>query len=131
MNHLGQRYMRWPFLLFVACSSVQNFSKVVCNSAFVCGNSVRIAHRRLCLCMPKSILSNGHRRTDLIQECGVPVPEGVEATLRDAERFQQWLKPPFSNQAMIPWRAVLGREQQPQRVRSPGLQAGVQVLHEF
>ncbi len=36
LNHKGQRLQRWPFFLFVPCSTVQNSPKFICNSAFVC-----------------------------------------------------------------------------------------------
>ena len=47
VNHIGQRMFRWAFVLFIPCSSVQNFPKFVCNSAFVCCDRVRVPHRGL------------------------------------------------------------------------------------
>ena len=44
-------------------------------------NCVHVAHRRLCLGMPKAILANGHRRADLIEQRSIAVPKSMEAAL--------------------------------------------------
>ena len=85
LNHKGQRIFRWPFFLFLPCSSVQNFPKFVCNSAFVCSDRVRVTHGGLRLSMAQPIEPNRHWRADLIEQCSVAMPKGVEATLRDSQ----------------------------------------------
>jgi hypothetical protein len=52
LNHQGQRVFRWPFFLFISCSNVQYFPKFICNSAFVCLDCMRVAHRGLRFGMP-------------------------------------------------------------------------------
>ena len=82
---MGQRFWRWPFFLFTACSNVQNFPKFLCNSAFVCRNRVSVVHGGLRIGVPQAVLPNRHGRPDLVEQGGVAVPESMEATLRDTE----------------------------------------------
>src|SRR5581483_8281154 len=67
LNRKGQRSFRWPFLLFIPCSTVQNSSEFVGNSALVCSNGVCISHCGLRLSMSQTILPNGHRGTEPIK----------------------------------------------------------------
>ena len=89
LNHNGQRVFRWPFFLFIPCSSVQNFPKIICNSAFVCRDCVRVAHRGLHFGMPEPVQPNRHRGADLIEQRGVPMPKGMKTALRDSKLLQQ------------------------------------------
>ncbi len=67
LNHQGQRVFRWPFFLFIPCSTVQNSPNFVSNSAFVCRDCVRVAHRGLRFGMSQPVQPDCHRSTDLIQ----------------------------------------------------------------
>ena len=78
LNHKGQRVSRWPFILFIPCTNVQNFRKCICNSAFVCLDCVRVAHRGLRFGMPQPILPDCHWRPDLIEQRGIAMPESME-----------------------------------------------------
>ena len=46
---------------------------------------MRVTHRGLCVRVAEPVLSDGHRRADLVEQCRVAMAERVEATLRDAE----------------------------------------------
>lgn len=61
---------------------MQNLPKFSCNSAFVCLDCVRVTHRGLRFSVPQSILPDCHRRSDLIEQRGVAMPESMETTLR-------------------------------------------------
>src|SRR6266851_2316837 len=67
LNHQGQRVFRWPFFLFIPCSTVQNSPNFVSNSAFVCRDCERVAHRGLRFGMSQPVQPDCHRSTDLIQ----------------------------------------------------------------
>jgi hypothetical protein len=107
LNHKGQQLFCWPFVLFIPCSNVQNFPKFVCNSAFVCGNCVRVTHRRLRFSVTQSIEPDCHWRADLIEQRSVAMPEGVEPTLWDPQLLEQRMEFALANQAVIPWSAGL------------------------
>ncbi len=113
LNRKAQHSRCWAFFLFTACSSVQNSPKFICNSAFVCRDHVRVAHRGLRVSMTKPILPNRHGCADLVQQGCVSVPESMEATLRDTQLLQQWVKLPLADQTVIPGRTVLCREHKP------------------
>ena len=66
--------------------------------------------------MSQSVQAHCHGSADLIEQGGIAVPESMEATLRDAQLFEQRMKLPLANQAVIPRRTVSRREQQAQRV---------------
>ena len=110
LNHKGQRVWRWPFVLFIPCSSVQNFPKFVCNSAFVCRDCVRVIHRGLRLGMAQPIQPDSHWSAELIEQRGVTVPESMEPAPWNPELFQQRMKLAFPYQIGIPWRAIPGRK---------------------
>jgi hypothetical protein len=131
LNHIGQRMFRWPFVLFISCSSVQNFPKFFCSPAFSSGDCVRITHGGLRFGVPKTIEPDRHRRTDLIEQRSVAMPKGMEPTLRNAKLLQQRMKLALPNQTVIPRRARFRCKQQPQRVRAPGFQIFTQMLHQF
>jgi len=45
LNQKGLRFLRGLFFLFIPCSTVQNSPKVICRTAFVCCDRVRVPHR--------------------------------------------------------------------------------------
>jgi len=79
LNHIGQRFFRWPFVLFITCSNAQNFPKCLCRPAFIGRYHVGPAHGGLCFGVTHTIEPDRHGRADLIEQSSVAVPKGVKA----------------------------------------------------
>jgi hypothetical protein len=59
------------------------------------------------------------------------MPEGVEPALGYAKLLEKRVKFSLPYKAVIPWRALARREQEPQRVRAPGSQKRAQMFDQM